>query len=548
MTQQSPMSQVLSLYENVDGLCETYNPSAVPAIRKMVAARKASAEATIMVYGVYNAGKSTLINALLGVEKARVADTPETDRIQGYRWGDFEILDTPGIDAPQAHQQVTREQLYGADVVIFVVNPLGVVEEQGTLLALLELVARNKKIFLVLNRKNPLDPLEAARIKDQLRERIQQLAEERGLQQVLSHIPMLEVNARSALKAKLEGKDNLLQNSGFPKFESELNSFFASVEHREIISGVATELIAFLNETLSLLDKRRDHASGARIDAFYAQIARREIDVRTVLKALVEAKAANIAKTAVMTINQNPEGAQGKIDALIRHSNEQVCAELDAELKRLALDAAALLEEMLEEIRVQQEDMGVTVELNVPGLSGTEQGEASRNSIDLDMLETGVRQAGTMLKAEHFVSAMKLGKELLPTLFKGIGPVTMGKLAEQVVGKVLPAIGIVFQVGKMLYSVFAGDPEQQRLEAQARHEEQERERRDQAIRSLGEEIAWEFSRAMTQAVEDNIRNNFALVNEKLKVLRGSLNQAECKLSEDRERIVQCQAALGSYAL
>lgn len=546
MTQQSPMSQVLSLYESVDGLCETYNPSAVPAIRKMVAARKASAEATIMVYGVYNAGKSTLINALLGVEKARVADTPETDRIQGYRWGDFEILDTPGIDAPQAHEQVTREQLYGADVVIFVVNPLGVVEEQGTLLALLELVARNKKIFLVLNRKNPLDPLEAARIKDQLRERIQQLAEERGLQQVLSHIPMLEVNARSALKAKLEGKDNLLQNSGFPKFESELNSFFASVEHREIISGVASELIAFLKETLSLLDQRRDHASGARIDAFYAQIARREIDVRTVLKALVEAKAANIAKTAVMTINQNPEGAQGKIDALIKHSNEQVCAELDDELKRLALDAAALLEEMLEEIRVQQKDMGATVELNMPGLSGAEQGEA-RSAIDLDMLETGVRQAGAMLKAEHFVSAMKLGKEWLPTLFKGIGPVTMGKLAEQVVGKVLPAIGIVFQVGKMLYSAVAGDPEQQRLEAQARHEEQERERRDQAIRSLGEEIAWEFSRAMTQAVEDNIRNNFALVNDKLKALRGSLNQAECKLSEDHERIVQCQAALGTYA-
>ena len=280
MIQQPPMSQVLSLYEGVDGLCEMYNPLAVSAIRKMVAARKSSAEATIMVYGVYNAGKSTLINALLGAEKAQVADTPETDRIQGYRWGDFEILDTPGIDAPQAHEQVTREQLYGADVVIFVVNPLGVVEEQGTLSALLELVARNKKIFLVLNRKNPLDPLEAARIKDQLRERIQQMAEERGLQQVLSHIPMLEVNARSALKAKLESKDNLLQSSGFPKFESELNSFFASVEQREIISGVASELVAFLNETLTLLDQKRDQASGARLDAFYAQIARREIDLR----------------------------------------------------------------------------------------------------------------------------------------------------------------------------------------------------------------------------------------------------------------------------
>lgn len=546
MIQQPSMSQVLSLYEGVDGLCEMYNPLAVSAIRKMVAARKSSAEATIMVYGVYNAGKSTLINALLGAEKAQVADTPETDRIQGYRWGDFEILDTPGIDAPQAHEQVTREQLYGADVVIFVVNPLGVVEEQGTLSALLELIARNKKIFLVLNRKNPLDPLEAARIKDQLRERIQQMAEERGLQQVLSHIPMLEVNARSALKAKLESKDNLLQSSGFPKFESELNSFFASVEQREIISGVASELVAFLNETLTLLDQKRDQASGARLDAFYAQIARREIDLRTTLKALVEATAAGIGKTAVIAINQDPQAAQDKIDALIRRSNEQICAELEDELKRLAFDAAALLEELFDEIRVQQKDIGATVELNVPGSSEAEQGEASRSGLDLDILETGVRQAGGMLKTDHVVSVMKLGKEWLPTLFKSIGPVTMGKLAEQVVGKVLPAIGIAFQVGKMLYSAFAGDPEQQRLQEQARHEEQERERRDQAIRSLGEEIAWEFSRALTAVVEDNIRNNFALVNDKLKALRGSLNQAECKLSEDRERIVQCQAAVGTH--
>ena len=78
MTQQPPMSHVLSLYDDVDELCAVYNPSATPAIRKMVAARKASAAATIMVYGVYNAGKSTLINALLGAEMAQVADTPET--------------------------------------------------------------------------------------------------------------------------------------------------------------------------------------------------------------------------------------------------------------------------------------------------------------------------------------------------------------------------------------------------------------------------------------------------------------------------------------
>jgi GTP-binding protein EngB required for normal cell division/uncharacterized protein YajQ (UPF0234 family) len=547
MTQQPPMSHVLSLYDDVDELCAVYNPSATPAIRKRVASRKASAAATIMVYGVYNAGKSTLINALLGAELAQVADTPETYRIQGYRWGDFEILDTPGIDAPQAHEQVTREQLYGADVVIFVVNPLGVVEEEATLSALLELVERNKQIFLVLNRKNPLEPLEAERIKDQLRERIQQMARARGLPQVLQAIPILEVNARSALKAKLEHKHNLLQNSGFPKFESELNQFFASIEQRQIVAGVATDLSGFIDETLGLLDQQRDQASSARIDAFYAQIARREIDLRSLLKASVQAKSAGVAQGAIMAMHQDAEGAQAKIDGLIRRANEQVCGDLDDELKRLALDASQLLDEMLDQVRVQQAGVPSTGTLDIPGASVGEPSTGTGSAVDMSLLEAGARQAGGALRTEHVVTVMKLGKEWLPTLFKGIGPVTMGKVAEQVVGKVLPAIGVVYQVGKLIYTAFAGDPEQQRLEEQSRLEQQERERRDQAIKSLGDDIAWEFSRALTEVVEANITSNFALVNDKLKTLRDSLSQTERKLSEDRALLVQCQVTLDTYA-
>ena len=51
---------------------------------------------TIMVYGIYNAGKSTLLNALAGEERAPVSNRPETSVVTPYYWRDFEILDTPG--------------------------------------------------------------------------------------------------------------------------------------------------------------------------------------------------------------------------------------------------------------------------------------------------------------------------------------------------------------------------------------------------------------------------------------------------------------------
>lgn len=544
MTRPGPMTQLLALYDDVDALCETYNPNAVASIRQLSRAKKAQAGATIMVYGVYNAGKSTLINALLGQELAAVADVPETARVQGYRWGDFEVLDTPGIDAPLEHEEITREQLIQSDVVIFVVNPLGVVEEEKTLDVLLELVLAGKMIFLVLNCKDRFDPIDLARIKDELRERIQQKA---GTRQVLGNIPIVEVNARSALKAKLENKQNLLNSSGFPKFESELAAFFESVKQKEIVARVATELRSFIEATVDELDKRQDQASIKRLDTFYAEIARREIDIRRGLKSLIEAKAAYISKSTISALNLNSESAQGKIELLISQANQQVCAELEDALTRLGLDASEMLDDVIREVQVQPQTFSGQATPDLEAEAGNGAQAPSSPGIDLTLLESGVRQAGSMLKAEHVVSVMKVGKEWLPTLFKGIGPVTMGKVAEQIIGKVIPVIGIAFQVGSALYSAIAGDPEQQRLNEQAQREAQERERREQAIRAFGEETAWEFSRALNAMVETHLKSSFAEIKDKLHNLRGSLDQNQRRLSEDRERLVQCQAAMAEYA-
>ncbi len=544
MTKPGPMTQLLALYDEVDALCETYNPNAIASIRELSRAKKARAGASIMVYGVYNAGKSTLINALLGQELAAVADVPETACVQGYRWGDFEVLDTPGIDAPLEHEEITREQLVQSDVVIFVVNPLGVVEEEKTLDVLLELVLAGKMIFLVLNCKNRFDPIDLERVKDELRQRIQLKA---GNQRVLDHIPIVEVNARSALKAKLENKQNLLNSSGFPKFENALAEFFASVEQKAIVARVATEFRSYIQSTVDALDEQQDQASVKRLDTFYGEIARREIDIRRGLKSLVEAKAAFISKSTINALQLNSEGAQGKIEQLIGQANHEVCAELEDALTRLGLDASEMLDEVIREVRVQPQSYSSQAAPDVKAhVEHTDQLPSSPG-IDMSLLETGVRQAGSMVKAEHVISVMKVGKEWLPTLFKGIGPATMGKVAEQIVGKVIPVIGIAFQVGSTLYSAFAGDPEQQRLNEQAQREAQERERRDQAIKAFGEETAWEFSQSLNALVETHLKASFAEVKDKLQSLRGSLNQNQRRLSEDRERLVQCLAVMGDYA-
>ena len=103
------------------------------AVQTMFEDKRRKADAHIMVYGVYNAGKSTLINALLGKEVAETGDVPLTDTVTAYRWLQYDILDTPGVDAPIEHQRVTENEMLKADAVIFVVNPIGAAEEQATL-------------------------------------------------------------------------------------------------------------------------------------------------------------------------------------------------------------------------------------------------------------------------------------------------------------------------------------------------------------------------------------------------------------------------------
>jgi hypothetical protein len=141
---------------------------------------------------------------------------------------------------------------------------------------------------------------------------------------------------------------------------------------------------------------------------------------------------------------------------------------------------------------------------------------------------------------------LKVGKDWLPTLFKGIGPVTMGKMAEQVVGKVLPVIGLAYQLGKGLYSALAGDPEQQHLEEQVRLEAQARERCEQTLQSLANDVAWEFERTLTAAVKENIEGNFNAINEKLDGLRSVLGESEQVLSADRAQLAYCQAQLRNH--
>lgn len=107
----------------------------------------------IMLYGTYNSGKSTLLNALMGEEKAPMVDVPTTYEKQSYSWNGYELVDTPGINAPVEHERVSRESLKECQVVLFVISSGGSHDDAKIYTAMKEVVEMGKKLFIVLNDK-----------------------------------------------------------------------------------------------------------------------------------------------------------------------------------------------------------------------------------------------------------------------------------------------------------------------------------------------------------------------------------------------------------
>ena len=150
-------------------------PAAAPDLEALGAAvRQLDELFLIVVAGEFNAGKSALVNALLGTRAFDEGVTPTTARIQRVRYGpevsttndgrevvvtapiellrDLQIVDTPGTNAIQReHERLTRDFLPRADLVLFVTSAdRPFTESERTFLDTIR--EWGKKIVIVVNK------------------------------------------------------------------------------------------------------------------------------------------------------------------------------------------------------------------------------------------------------------------------------------------------------------------------------------------------------------------------------------------------------------
>ena len=194
----------------------------------------------LVVVGEFNAGKSALVNALLGEKVLAEGVTPTTSRVTMIRWGEdvketvvdegysvvthpldllkeVNIVDSPGTNAIiRQHERLTEEFVPRSDLVLFTTSadrPMTESERQF----LTRILAWGKKVIFVLNKT---DILENPAALDEVKSFITQHAAG-----VLGDVPQLfPVSARLAQRAALEAdpaeKERLLEASHLRELEA----------------------------------------------------------------------------------------------------------------------------------------------------------------------------------------------------------------------------------------------------------------------------------------------------------------------------------------
>ena len=462
----------------------------------------------VMLYGAYNAGKSTLINALLGQEKALINDKPTTDTIDSYNWYGYRLLDTPGVNAPIEHEQITQEQVKRTQVVLFVIRN-GDQDSKDIYKRLFEMITLNKKVFIVLNHEltNVNDKIITYQ---KIIKIICQTAATYGVSdEDVKKITIIPMNVKTALKGRLQNNHpKLLEHSGYTDFINkfsdwlkindsknnhldEIKSFAQELWYKPIVKEISDKENKNQDENLNLLQENK--------------------------KTLVDSQYSLIIESRNL-INHELISIKSDISGCMQSSNLQ--AELDSKLQCIIDPLGKKLEDWLIK-RFGEVKSTLTVPVSH---SVMKQIESNQNVL----LDSAVKELSTFITPDNIKNMLLKGRAFKLPGLKGRWEKTLTKWS----GKAT----VVLQVAGVAWDFYkAGNEENE----QNNNERQYAVSLNQAV----EEICSKVRQDYTQAVEKSITEVFLVQISALDIQIQEIIKNGNKLQKNKQYILNLQSEL-----
>lgn len=499
-----------------------------------------NAKPEIMFYGIYNAGKSSILNELLGSDFAKVDDVPTTDKIDRYEWNGYSIVDTPGVGAPIEHEKVTEAHLEHADVVLFVISDAGSHEYLENYRRLKAIAERGKKIIIVLNDKDGKLGGSSEDEQDLLVVKRQVTANAKAVGLSDDDYVILEVNADYAREGRIGESAELIKLSNIRELEKCILSELKRMPTFEILRRSILEIEKHLDVIITELDKGEANADIQVMNEFLEDIREEKKSARQEIISFIERRSSRMAKELPSIIWEHRSEGQEAINGLAQKYQDaflqDVQKQMQIVLQGIFENLNRATDSLSEHTSALQMDSDANIPLpidskkNIPAVPAEQEGwkdKISNAAKELQRIleeaekykQYAVRDGNSLSGAVKTAGQGALMVPVAEQITKSIGKSVIGKaLSGTTVASFLPsippiAVPIVFSLLKSL--IFDDDDKRRRekviaeneyrrrvaeAEAQARQDLQQRCL--YASEDMADKIRLQMDLILNQIIED----------------------------------------------
>jgi small GTP-binding protein len=458
---------------------------------------------TLMIYGVYNAGKSTLLNAIFGKdEMAQTADRPMTDRVDAYEYNGFTIYDTPGINAPIQHENITLEHLNKVEMVLFVISNSGSFEDKVVYEKLIEVVKHKKPLLIVLNDKDGAgkDSSDIDNQINKVNENLNKIAQEHNIDDISSVVNIVYVDAKIALEGKIKNQNIIIIESNINEVEDQILSMLKNAKSTEIENALKIFIENFINETLEIIDEKIDNQGLQKLQKLQTNFEK--------LKQRSEVELRNFAYESVQVVTRRffeamlaREGSN--IESIVSKSIDEITKNIRQRLDKIIDE----IKQDIKEFDIELKNSNISVDIQPVNLSST-------SSIETN--DTQKSNSNT-----EVVATLGAATTLLPPVVP--------------IGGIPVPVRTIAQVAITLYGLFNGSDEAQ-AKAEARLEE--KKALHLSAKNRADELGANLKAEVVKMVENDLIVIFDTLFKNITTLSQQIDKENNQLLKDKQKLIE----------
>ena len=409
----------------------------------------------IMVYGIYNAGKSSIINELLGDDLAAVNDKPDTDSVDEYEWNGYTIADTPGVGAPIKHEEVTTEHLRRADIVMFVMASTGSNEKDDNYRRLKAITDAGKKVIIIINDKNGdlgSNDQELGIITTKVKENLRQYNLDSN------DYVITIVNAKRARDGRIKNKPALIEKSNIQELKGIILSELKKTNNYIVINNAILDILTQINSIQSYLVAYDNKSEILALKNLLDNIRNAKKVLKSNMSEYITLKTNKLMPIVEADIWENKEN-EDKISMVfnehIQNLNQDIVKKLEEELAITNQDIFSHITDVTKEIEdklkaLENHKEEFIFDVNKNDYSETIGETIKSNNSEIENLKD------VLVTSKELLDAHNKDKSIMPLIAAGVGLSTTETLSVVEVGGAVASALAKTSLGSAILSTSIG--------------------------------------------------------------------------------------------